>query len=62
MKPMSEKIDVELKCVDCDRLLKSSLESDGVTIVIKPCENCLQKSYDNGYRQGLTDADGEEDE
>ncbi len=54
-------IEFDLNCTDCGRALKASAPERDRTrtyIEVEPCEFCLQEKYQEGYRQGVNDAEG----
>jgi len=55
---ITTEIDFDITCEECGGSLKVSTESLDtrkmtVNIVISPCQRCLNKAEDKGYKSGL---------
>jgi len=51
---MSEtiKVEVELECKICGQPLSTLLRGNGETIMVYPCESCLEDARDEGLAAG----------
>lgn len=53
-------IDIVVEC-KCGNVLSQIESSDGV-VTVKPCEDCLNEQYDDGFEDGQDSLEDDEDD
>ena len=46
-------LDFEVYCSECGADLYDDTDVNGLTVKVKPCENCMNREYDQGYADGV---------